>query len=162
MRKVDKHAPEKIKSRMQLNLAFFLTNYVLVAAMVALVVTMMYPSSIIVIGIVYAIWNVHAYLIRNEVDLFGVQVHSLLTIQQRFYINFVITFILVVWKCLVPCLVILTISWLLIGFHAVLRDPKHIESTSSQILDDYDEEDMEGGRSVENGSDVMQGRGEDN
>jgi hypothetical protein len=147
VRKVDKNAPEKVKSRVQLNFAFFLTNYVLIAAMVAVVVMLLHPSSIVVLSVVYAIWKAHAFLIRNEVDLFGVHVHSLLSIQQRFYVSLTITFVLLVWKCLLPTISILLISSILIVGHALLRDPKQIESTSNMLLDaSYDEEDdLEGG-----------------
>jgi len=41
IRKVDKASPEKIKSRVHLNFAFFLSNYVLISSMVALVVALM-------------------------------------------------------------------------------------------------------------------------
>jgi hypothetical protein len=160
VKKVDKNAPEKVKSRVQLNFAFFLTNYVLVAAMVALVVTLMHPSTIFVMAIVWAIWKLHAFLIRNEVDLFGVHVHNLLTIQQRFYINLVVTFILMVWKCLVPTLTIVSIAGLLVVTHAVLRDPKQIESSSVQLLNEsYDEEDVESGKPGQSDG-LIEGRGE--
>lgn len=46
VRKIDKSTPEKIKSRVQLNLHFFLTNYVLVASMVGIVVALMHPGMV--------------------------------------------------------------------------------------------------------------------
>ncbi|GKY96952.1 hypothetical protein MPSEU_000654200 [Mayamaea pseudoterrestris] len=168
IRKVDKNAPEKVKSRMYLNLAFFLTNYVLIAAMVALVVMLLHPSSIFVLIIVYALWKTHSFLIRNEVDLFGIHVHSLLTIQQRFYVNLVVTFVLVVWKCLIPTFSIILVSGILITGHAFLRDPKQIEQSSKFLLqnvscddDDGDEEtDLEGGRPTTERKALMDERGD--
>ena len=150
IRKVDKNAPEKVKSRVQLNLAFFLTNYVLIAAMVALVVMLLHPTSVLVVAIVYTLWKIHAFLIRNEVDLFGIHVHSLITIQQRFYINLGLSFVLIMWTCLLPAISIVVISSILITGHALLRDPKQIESSSNVLLDGSydDDEDLEGGKCV--------------
>ena len=53
----------------------------------------------------------------------------------------------VVWKCLVPTFFIVFISSLLITGHALLRDPKQIESSSNMLLDGSydDDEDLEGG-----------------
>ena len=68
-------------------------------------------------------------MIRNELELFGIRVHSLLSIQQRFYLNFAITTVVVLWKCLKPALIFVLLSTLLISTHAFLRDPKHIEAS---------------------------------
>lgn len=144
IRKLDKSSPEKIKSRVQLNFAFFLSNYVLVAAMVALVVALMHPSMLLFVAMVYGLWSFHSFLIRHELEFFGIQVHSLLSIQQRFYLLFVITTIVVVFHCLMPALFFLLISSLLIISHALLRDPKHIESDSfMSILQEGSREDAE-------------------
>lgn len=150
IRKLDKSSPEKIKNRVQLNFAFFLSNYVLVAAMVALVVALMHPSMLFFVAMVYGLWSFHSFLIRNELEFFGIQVHSLLSIQQRFYLLFVITTIVVVFHCLMPALFFLLISSLLIVSHALLRDPKHIESDSYMSItpegsrEDDAEHDVEG------------------
>lgn len=135
IKKLDKASPEKLKSRVALNFAFFLSNYALVAAMVALVVALMHPGMVFFVALVYAAWACHSFLIRNELEVFGIPIHSLLTIQQRFYLLFVLTAIVVVWKCLVPSLIFVSISMILIVTHAVLRDPKHIE-----MMNDSDEE----------------------
>lgn len=156
VKKLDKSSPEKIKSRMQLNFAFFLTNYVLLASMVALVVSLMHPGMLFFVTIVYGLWSCHSFLIKNELEVFGIQVHSLLTIQQRFYVLFVITTIVVVWKCLAPTIIFVTISAILIVLHAFLRDPKHIETSTSELLLANNEEgsDEEGGGNS-SGSEVL-------
>jgi hypothetical protein len=46
IRKFDKASLEKVKSRVSLNFAFFLSNYVLVASMVGLVVALMHPGMV--------------------------------------------------------------------------------------------------------------------
>lgn len=145
---LDKSSPEKVKSRVQLNFAFFLTNYVLVAATVAIVIALMHPGMLFFVALVYALWSLHSYLIRNELDLFGVHVHSLLTIQQRFYFLFTITTIVVVWKCLIPTIFFTIITTILILLHALLRDPKHIEKMN--LLEDASDDEE-----ASTGSEVM-------
>jgi len=78
--------------------------------------------------LLYGLWSCHSFLIRNELEVFGIQVQSLMTIQQRWYVLFVITTVEVVWKCLVPTIIFVVISAVLILSHAFLRDPKHIET----------------------------------
>jgi hypothetical protein len=58
-----------------------------------------------------------------------------LSIQQRFYLNFAITSVVVLWKCLKPALIFVLLSTLLIATHAFLRDPKHIEASMDAAAD---------------------------
>ena len=141
--KLTKTTPEKIRSRVRLNFAFFLTNYVLLAGLVGIVVAMMHPGMVFFLVLVYGLWSLHSFLIRNQLDIFGIQVHALLTIQQRFYVLAVITTIVVVWKCLAPTLIFVTIAGLLILSHAFLRDPKDVEASGVLRGDSDDEEDLE-------------------
>lgn len=143
VKKIDKASPEKIKSRVSLNFAFFLSNYALLASMVALVVALMHPGMLFFLGVVYGLWTFHRFLIRNELDVFGIHIHSLLSIQQRFYVLFTITTIVVVFKCLKPTLIWVSISAILILSHAFLRDPKHIETTSELLLGEENSSDEE-------------------
>jgi PRA1 family protein len=156
VKKVDKASPEKIKGRLLLNFAFFLSNYALLATVVALVVALMHPGMLLFLAIVWALWGLHSYLIRNELILFGLPVHSLLTVQQRFYVLFAITSMVVIWKCLMPTIIFASISTLLILAHAILRDPKHIEQSSSAMLGATDSDDDEGlGSGSSNESEVL-------
>lgn len=141
-----------MKSRVSLNFAFFLTNYVLISSMVALVVALMHPGMLFFVAIVYALWSFHSFLIRNELDLFGLHINSLLSIQQRFYFLFTVTAVVVVWKCLLPSLIFGVISSLLVCFHSIMRDPKHIEQMD--LLDDggTSSDDDEGGEGGSSGS----------
>ena len=159
--KLTKTTHEKIRSRVSLNFAYFLTNYVLLASMVALVVSLMHPGMVFFLAIVYGLWSLHSFLIRNKLELFGVPVHALLTIQQRFYLLLTITSVVVVWKCLAPTLIFLAISGILILSHAFLRDPKDVEAASSgsnhgdNSDDDEDIEAGAGGSGSSNESEVL-------
>lgn len=150
VRKMDKGTPEKIRSRVKLNFAFFISNYALLAAITALIVALMHPGMVFFLAIVYFLWKAHTFLIRNQFILFGIEVHSLLSIKQRFYFLFTITTLVVVWKCLAPTLIFMAISFFMIMSHALMRDPKDVESFGSEHHDS-DEEDIEGG-SGENSS----------
>jgi PRA1 family protein len=148
VQKLDKMTLEKVTTRMKLNGAFFLSNYVLLAVMVALVVALMHPSMILFVAICYSLWSLHHFLISNQLVVFGINVHALLSIQQRFYILFTVTTIVVVMKCLVPTIYFFSISALMILSHAFLRDPKHTENSSRNLLlsNDVDrDDDVEGG-----------------
>lgn len=102
VQKLDKMTVEKVKSRMKLNGAYFLSNYVLLAVMVAAVVALMHPGMICFMALCWALWSLHHFLISNQLVVFGIPIHALLSIQQRFYILFTVTTLVVVWKCLVP------------------------------------------------------------
>jgi PRA1 family protein len=149
VQKIDKSTLEKVASRMKLNGAFFLSNYVLMAVMVALVVALMHPSMIFFVAVCWSLWSLHHFLISNQLVVFGINVHSLLSIQQRFYILFTVTTVVVVMKCLVPTIYFCSISALMILSHAFLRDPKHTENSSrnsnSSIAASADQDDVEGG-----------------
>ena len=148
---VDKSTPEKIKSRVQLNFAYFISNYALLAIMTAVVIALMHPGMVLFVGIVYLLWMGHEFLIRHPLIVFGVEVHSLLSIKQRFYFLFTMTTLVVIWKCLVPTLFFISISSFLIITHSLLRDPKDVEASGagmdrySNRENDDDDVDIEGG-----------------
>jgi hypothetical protein len=132
---MDRSLPNKLKTRVKANCSYFLSNYVLVAAMTAIVVALMHPGMLFVLAIVYALWTFHAYLIRHEVVCFGVHVQNLMTVQQRFYVLFAITAVVVMWQCLIPAVIFSAISSFIIFLHASLRDTSHLEAVEG-ILDD--------------------------
>jgi hypothetical protein len=158
VRKFDKNTPEKIKSRVRLNCAYFLSNYALLAAMTGLVVALMHPTMVFFVGIVYGLWSLHSFLIRNQLVVFGVSIHALLNVQQRFYLLFIITSLVVIIYCLAPTLIFLVISGLLIVTHALLRDPQDVSSASDQFGGETgggahdSDEDLEGGGNSSGGS----------
>ncbi|CAB9525526.1 expressed unknown protein [Seminavis robusta] len=131
IKKMDKTTPEKITSRIKLNISFFLTNYALVAFGVALVVALMHPGMLVSLGLVWLLWWGHNYLIHNEVVLFHRNISMLVSISHRFYVLFVISVVVVVWKCFRPALLFSFITGLIIMAHATMRDPKHIDKYGS-------------------------------
>ena len=142
IKRLDKSSSQKVKSRVSLNLSFFLTNYVLLASVVGITVALMHPKMLFYLAIVYLLWACHSFLLKNEFELFGIPLHSILSIQQRFYVLFVITSFVVIWHCLKPTIIFLVISAGLILSHAFLRDPKHIESMDT--VGDSDDDDDRG------------------
>jgi hypothetical protein len=140
-KRVDKTMFEKIRARISLNFAFFLSNYALVAFGVAVVVALSHPGMLLFVAGVWLLWMAHAFLIDHEVIVFGTNVGMIMSITQRSTVLSVLTIIVIIWKCLFPAVSFIAISGSLILTHALLRDPKHIESSSEfQGSEDSDEE----------------------
>jgi hypothetical protein len=112
----------------------------------------MHPGMLFFVGIVLGLWSLHSFMIRHELVVFGFNLGTLLTIQQRFYVLFGITTIVVIWKCLLPTVYFSAISGLIICTHAFLRDPKHIESSASNLFGAQDSDDEEEGEHEGTGS----------
>lgn len=149
IKKIELREAEKLRSRIKLNLSFFLTNYALVAFGVALVVALMHPSMIFSLGCVWGFWWFHNYLISNEVMVPGVNKNlgSLVSIAHRFYALFVMTVLVVFWKCFRPFLIFSGITGVIVIAHSVMRNPKDIDKyQSAQIKrgssDSDDEEEV--------------------
>mmetsp|Transcript_34231 Transcript_34231/g.63310 ORF Transcript_34231/g.63310 Transcript_34231/m.63310 type:complete len:239 (-) Transcript_34231:128-844(-) len=130
-RHFDKTAPEKLWARLRLNLTFFLTNYTVVLFGTALVVALMHPGMILYVGVISAMWWFHTFTLKNDIPLvaFGRDLGDFLTPERRSAFLSLLSAFVGVSKCLVPVLSVLGISSLIIITHAVLRDPKHIESS---------------------------------
>lgn len=146
IKKVDKTTPEKVTSRIKLNIAFFLTNYALVAFGVAVVVALMHPGMLISVGFVWGLWWLHNYMISHEIIVFGHNIGALLSISHRFYVLFVITVLVVMWKCLAPAIIFISITTIVVLAHAIMRDPKHTDKQTYSTSvrggsEDSDEED---------------------
>lgn len=161
IRKMDKSVNEKVTSRMKINFSYFLSNYAVVAAFVATVIALMHPGMILMLSLLATFWTLHHFLIRNEVELFGLALHRILSVKARSLILSVLTFVVVVWKCLKPTIFFVCISSILILLHAFLRDPKHVETTNEQrstlaLVRDDEAHDSSGGES--SGSEVLVGR----
>jgi PRA1 family protein len=121
-----------IKSRIRDNWSFFLSNYCLVAAMVALVVALMHLGMLLVLGILYGMWSFHGYLIKHEVVVFGIGVHTLLSVQQRFYVLFAISTVVILWEWFAPVVLFVMLSGVIILTHASLRDTTHLNEISQR------------------------------
>eukprot|EP00980_Cylindrotheca_fusiformis_P023378 scaffold10429_cov126-Cylindrotheca_fusiformis.AAC.9 len=153
VKKLDKASTEKLKSRIKLNFSFFLSNYALVAFGVALVVALMHPGMIAFLAGLWGLWGVHTFLISNEVIVMGRNIGNLISISHRSSALALITFVVIVWKCLWPAITVVTLSSLLILSHALMRDPKHIDTSNSSGNRD-DDDDSTGGY-ASGGSEVL-------
>jgi PRA1 family protein len=120
-----------IRSRVQENMTYFMSNYAVVAAMTAVVILLMHPSVLIIIAILHGLWWCHGYLIRHELIVLSIPIHTVLTVQQRFYLLFATSFILIIITCVVPTLIFLLIAGVMIVCHAALRDTGHLHDASS-------------------------------
>lgn len=136
-----------IKSRVNDNWTFFLSNYALVAAMTALVVLLMHPGVVFTLAILVGVWWFHGYLIKHELVVLTVQIHSLLTVQQRFYMLFAISSVTILWACLMPTVVFFLISGFIILCHAALRDTTHLHEASQRGI-------QARGNNIEEGNEV--------
>lgn len=153
VKKLDKSSTEKLKSRIKLNFTFFLSNYAIVAVGVALVVALMHPGMIAFLVVLWGMWGFHTFLISNEVIVLGRNIGTLVSISHRSNALSVITFGVIVWKCLWPAITVVTLSSLLVLSHAVMRDPKHMDTSSASGNRDGDD-DSTGGY-VSGGSEVL-------
>ena len=134
VKKVDKSTCEKFQSRLKLNFAFFLSNYAIVTAGVALVTALMHPGMVISVVSIWGLWLLHRFLISNELLVFGRNIGTLISISQRSTMLIFLTAIVVIWKCLKPAVTVITISGALIFTHALLRDPTHVTSGDFQSV----------------------------
>jgi hypothetical protein len=137
----DKGTAQKMRQRIRLNWDYFLSNYCLIAACTALVVALMHPGLLLVLALLYGLWFLHSYLIRHELAVFGIQLHQLLTVQQRFYVLSAVTATVAVLMCLVPLLTVLAASGSIILVHAALRDARQLEAAAAG-LDDSETDDL--------------------
>jgi PRA1 family protein len=125
---------EMIQLRVQDNLSYYLSNYAFIVVMTSIVVVLMHPSMIVTGLLVYGLFLGHTYLIRHEVILWGnVSIQTILTVQQRLYLFGSIGLLLILVTCVVPTLIIMTISSMIILTHAILRNNhQSLLSSSSQ------------------------------
>jgi hypothetical protein len=125
---------DQLHTRLALNGALFLTNYALVAGGVAIVIALLHPGMLLVLAAVTALWWCHDYLIHQTVTVGSHNIGTLMSINQRSTVLTILTVIAIVWKCLFPVVSFLVVSGILIGLHAVSRDPQHIEKCSQQSV----------------------------
>lgn len=148
---LDKSTVEKLRSRIYLNLAFFLSNYALLTAGAGLVVSLSHPRMVFSMGAVAGLWWLHFLITEKGLDriiISGQDLSTIITPAIRFHIVLAISLVVGVFQCLVPLLSWFFISMFLVLTHAVLRDPKHIEKSASFRLksgaaEDDDESDDE-------------------
>lgn len=147
---MDKYTAEKVKNRIELNFAYFISNYALIAAGTATVVILMHPKMIIYSGIVYSLWKLHTVAVEKNIPLVvgGKDIGQYLTVEIRTKLLYAITLWVVAIYCLRPFLLATVLTFLMIAAHAVMRDPKQIEGSRSMSsykdADSDDENDSSG------------------
>jgi len=134
VKKIDKSTYEKFRSRLRLNFAFFLSNYALVTAGVAIVTAFMNPGMVISVGLIWGLWALHKFLVSNELIVFGRNIGTLVSITHRSVALTILTGFVIAWKCLKPTITVISISGIIIMTHALLRDPSHVTSGEYQSV----------------------------
>lgn len=119
------HTHEKCTSRISRNLAYFATNYALVALGTVLVVALMHPGMLFYVGITWLLWWLHLVVLKEDIKLVVMEkdLNQILTPNRRSWALTVWTFYVAVAKCLHPSLKGLAISGALVLFHAIMRNP---------------------------------------
>jgi hypothetical protein len=130
---MDKNTLEKVKQRVGLNTAYFLTNYALIASGTCVVVVLLHPKMIFYSIIMYLLWKAHNVMVNDHIPLvvMGKDIGQYVTVEVRTKILYVFTLWVVVLYCLKPFLLATGLTCLMVISHALLRDPKQIETGRS-------------------------------
>eukprot|EP00984_Skeletonema_dohrnii_P009977 scaffold3846_cov127-Skeletonema_dohrnii-CCMP3373.AAC.10 len=125
---INKH--EKCTSRISRNLAYFATNYTIMALGTVLVVALMHPGMLFYVGITWGLWWLHLVVLREDIKLVVMEkdLNEVLSPNRRSWVFYVWTFYVAVAKCLHPSLKGLAISGALVLFHAIMRNPAKLAS----------------------------------
>ena len=126
---MDKTAPEKFLTRIRLNFAFFLTNYALISVGTASIVALMHPKMMVFLAITWGLWSLHIAMIQKNISFFD---HTL-TVERRSLLLSILTSIVVIRFCFIPFIITIGLSLFIVLSHAIMRDPKHIESSMNMF-----------------------------
>lgn len=160
-KKMDKNTLEKVKQRVNLNTAYFLTNYSLIATGTFVVVVLLHPMMILYSVIVYFLWKMHNIMVKDNIPLLvmGKDMGQYVTVEMRTKILYFVTLWVVVFYCLIPFLLATGLTALMVITHALLRDPKQIETGRSALSyckdNDSDDDNDDDGNDDSSGSEVM-------
>jgi len=136
-KKCDKSTMEKIFARLSLNFSFFLVNYVLVFMGVAVVVSLMHLHMLFALAMLISFWWFHFQTVKSNIPLKigSIDIDKTIPVHVRTWGLIIISALVSIIYCLLPFLCILGISALLIFSHALLRDPKNVESSMPKDSD---------------------------
>lgn len=142
-KKLDKTTFEKVWSRLSLNFAYFLSNYVMIFFGVCVVVSLTYTDMIFYLALTSACWWFHLATKRNHIPitLFGKNLDDYISMHSRTKILWTFTGFVVMFYCLLPFFTMVSVSSVLVLTHALFRDPKHIDVASSSMFTYYHDED---------------------
>jgi len=132
-KRIDKMAPDKFRTRLSLNFAFFISNYALVTAGVFLVVALTHPGMLLHVGGLLCFWYLHFLASANEslLVIYNRDFGNILPPSRRTLILNIMSAWVILFDCLGPFLSAVTISTVIILFHASMRDPKHVEKSGA-------------------------------
>jgi hypothetical protein len=135
-RQFDKSTFEKVRSRLSLNFKFFSSNYALLAVGVTVVVSLLHPGMLLSVAIVWGLWSLHYYVETNsnssiQFNVMGKDLREVLTKPRRAALLTLFSVLVIIFQCLLPMLTIFCLSTILILFHAIMRDPRDVESSSA-------------------------------
>jgi len=118
----------------------------------------MYPKMLLYVVILSALWSFHLFTEKNGIPLivFGRDLGDVLTTQRRAIFLTVVSGIVGLVYCLIPALCAISISGSMIFLHALMRDPRQIESSTvfRGSADSDDEGESSGEEVVVNRSDA--------
>ena len=151
-RKLDKNTAEKVSQRVSLNFSYFLSNYALIFIGTCIIVTLMHPGMIIYSCIVYLLWKGHTMMVKNNTQLVLMEkdIGQYITVELRTRILYLITAWVVIAYCFIPFVTVVSLTTLLVSFHAFMRDPKHIEANRH-----YTDDNSSGSEADSCGSEVV-------
>jgi hypothetical protein len=134
---IDRTLPPKLTHRMKVNVAYFLTNYVVIAACVSIIVCLLHPMMMFWMCVVSSVWYIHHYMLtvssssgeeREEpIILFGKNIHEIISPYNRSVIAMLLTVVVAVFFVFLPFVSVLSITSLIVIVHSALRDPRDIE-----------------------------------
>merc|ERR1712113_949311 len=81
---------------------------------------------IIFLAITWGLWSFHIAMIQKNISF---SYDHILTVQRRSLLLSVLSSIVVIRFCLIPFLITIGLSFFIVLSHAIMRDPKHIESS---------------------------------
>ena len=138
-------------------MAFFLTNYAVIAFGTFIVVVLLHPKMIIYSAIVYAMWKTHNVMVRDNIPMVigGKDIGQYLTVEIRTKILYLLTLWVVIMYCLKPFLSAFIISAVIITCHAILRDPKQVESNRTKTIHSTYKDSDSDDENNSSGSEVM-------
>lgn len=156
-KKMDKNTLEKVKQRVGLNTAYFLTNYSLIATGTFVVVVLLHPMMILYSVVVYFLWKVHNVMVNDNIPLvvMGKDIGQYVTVEMRTKILYFFTLWVVVFYCLKPFLLATGLTALMVTTHALMRDPKQIETGRGVLSYCKDNDSDDDGNDDSSGSEVM-------
>ena len=87
---------------------------------------------ILYVALVSTLWWFHVFTIKNNIPITfgGKNLDDFVSVNTRSNVLSMLTFLVIIFYCLIPVISMISISGFQIVCHALLRDPKHIENSA--------------------------------